>query len=82
MSGLELAWNFTKIGKDQSLFPQATIDAVRIADPADVCRAARALNDLSLAHGFRAAPAHDIAGKRTPVDADGQPLAKIGRAHV
>ena len=72
---LGLVWNHPKIGEDRSLFPQATIDAVRIADPADVRRAARALNDLSLAHGFRAAPAHDIAGKRTPVDADGQPLA-------
>src|SRR3546814_15158346 len=26
--------------------------------------------------GLRAAPAHDIADKRTPVDADGNPLAR------
>ena len=63
-------------GKDRSLFPQATLDSVRIFVPDGIRKAAEALNALSLAHGFRAAPAHDIAGKQTPVDIDGEPLAR------
>ena len=62
-------------GKDRSLFPQATLDSVRIFAPDGIRRAAEMLNDLAIAHGFRAAPAHDIAGKQTPVDIDGEPLA-------
>ena len=62
-------------GKDRSLFPQATLDSVRIFAPDGIRKAAEALNALSLSHGFRAAPAHDIAGKQTPVDTDGEPLA-------
>lgn len=34
-----------------------------------------ALHDIALECGLRAAPAHDIADKRTPVDADGNVLA-------
>ena len=51
------------------------IDSVRIGGPADVRRAAEALHRLALAAGMRAAPAHDIADKRTPVDHEGHILA-------
>ncbi|MFM6852609.1 MAG: helix-turn-helix transcriptional regulator, partial [Sphingopyxis sp.] len=37
--------------------------------------AAEALNAIAIECGMRAAPAHDIAGRRTPVDADGSLLA-------
>ena len=57
------------------LFPLAQVDAVRVANPADVRRAAQGLHDISISHGYRAAPAHDIADKRTPVDAEGNILA-------
>ena len=63
------------VAEDQSLFPQATLDSMRIAGPDDIRRAAQALNDVAIGHGFRAAPAHDIADKRTPVDAEGKILA-------
>ncbi len=53
------------------------VAAVRIADSADVRRAAEALNELSVnVANMRVAPAHDIADKRTPVDADGNILAR------
>ncbi|WP_225207377.1 helix-turn-helix transcriptional regulator [Novosphingobium huizhouense] len=52
-----------------------SIDQVRIGGPADVRRAAEALHAIALGCGMRAAPAHDIADKRTPVDADGNILA-------
>lgn len=58
------------------LLSQERIDAVRISDPADIRRAAEALNAIALEHGMRVAPAHDIAGKRTPVDAEGHNLAE------
>ena len=51
------------------------LDDVTIATPADIRRAATALADIAAEHGMRAAPAHDIADKRTPVDADGNILA-------
>lgn len=51
------------------------INSLRIRSAQDVRRAAEALHDLSMAAGMRAAPAQDIADKRTPVDADGNILA-------
>jgi len=57
------------------LFALANIDAVRIRDRGDVRRAAEALHAFAIDNGMRAAPAHDIAGKRTPVDAEGNILA-------
>jgi DNA-binding CsgD family transcriptional regulator len=57
-------------------FPVATINSVRIACPQDVRRAAEALHALALEQGMRAAPAHNIADKRTPIDADGNTLAR------
>ncbi|NBC38107.1 helix-turn-helix transcriptional regulator [Novosphingobium sp. FSY-8] len=52
------------------------VDAVRIAGPNDVRRAAEALNAIALRCGMHVAPAHDIADKRTPVDSDGNVLAR------
>ena len=49
---------------------------MRISAPEDIRRAAEALHEISMSYGLRAAPAHDIAGKRTPVDADGNVLAR------
>lgn len=57
-------------------FPVDTIDSVRIRCPEDVRRAAEALHALALEHGMRAAPAHNIADKRTPTDAEGNILAR------
>ncbi len=51
------------------------LEDVTIVTPADIRRAATALADIAAEHGMRAAPAHDIADKRTPVDADGNILA-------
>ena len=53
-----------------------SIDSVRISTPQDVRRAAEALHQIATGAGMRAAPAHDIADKRTPVDADGNILAR------
>jgi LuxR family quorum-sensing system transcriptional regulator CciR len=58
------------------LLSQANIDAVRVSGPADIRRAAEALHAIAMSCGMRAAPAHDIADTRTPVDADGNLLAK------
>ena len=58
-----------------SLLSQERIDAVRISAPEDIVRAARALHEIALGCGMRAAPAHDIADKRTPVDNEGHLLA-------
>jgi len=58
------------------LLSQERIDAVRITGPEDIRRAAEALHEISLECGMRAAPAHDIADKRTPVDAEGNVLAQ------
>lgn len=53
------------------------VDSVRISAPSDVRRAAEALNRIAVElTGMRAAPTHDIAGKRTPVDSDGNILAR------
>jgi LuxR family transcriptional regulator, quorum-sensing system regulator CciR len=54
---------------------QKNIDSVKIATPQDIRSAATALHEIAMACGMRAAPAHDIAGKQTPVDADGNLLA-------
>jgi LuxR family transcriptional regulator, quorum-sensing system regulator CciR len=60
-----------------SLFSLQSVDAVRISEPADVRRAAEALHRIAMdAANMRVAPAHDIADKRTPVDADGAILAR------
>ncbi|WP_340316014.1 helix-turn-helix transcriptional regulator [Rhizorhabdus argentea] len=58
-----------------SLLSQEKIDSVRITAPEDIRRAASSLHEIAMDLGMRAAPAHDIAGKRTPVDADGVLLA-------
>jgi len=52
-----------------------TIEAVRVSGREDVRRAAEALHLLAMAADMRAAPAHDIANKRTPVDHEGNILA-------
>lgn len=57
-------------------FPALPLDSVRIGCAQDVRRAAEALNTLALALELRAAPAHNIADKRTPIDADGNILAR------
>ena len=58
------------------MISQESINSVRIAAPQDVRPAAEALHALAMAAGMRAAPAQDIADKRTPVDADGNILAQ------
>ena len=57
------------------LLSQENIDAVRVASPDGIRAAAEALHRIAQEHGMRAAPAHDIADKRTPVDAEGNMLA-------
>jgi LuxR family transcriptional regulator, quorum-sensing system regulator CciR len=60
-----------------ALFSLENVDLVRISGPDDVRRAAEALHQIVLnATNMRVAPAHDIADKRTPVDADGAILAR------
>lgn len=60
-----------------SLLSLENIDAVRIVGMHDIRRAAEALHRISMDFAqMRAAPAHDIADKRTPVDADGNVLAR------
>ena len=59
-----------------SLLSQENIDAVRVTSPESIRSAAEALHRIAMECGMRAAPAHDIADKRTPVDADGNILAK------
>lgn len=59
-----------------ALIKQSDIDSVRISGPGDVRRAAEALHALAMGHDMRVAPAHDIADKRTPVDAEGNLLAR------
>lgn len=52
------------------------VDAVRIVDTSDVRRAAEALHRIAMDHAnMRVALAHNIADKRTPVDAQGNILA-------
>lgn len=50
--------------------------ATRIAGPDDIRRAGLALDGLAREYGFRAAPTHNIAEKRTPVDSEGNLLAR------
>lgn len=57
------------------LLSQRNIDAVRVASPEGIRAAAEALHRIAMECGLRAAPAHDIADKRTPVDAEGNILA-------
>lgn len=57
------------------LLSQENIDAVRVKSPETIRPAAEALHKIAMAFGMRAAPAHDIADKRTPVDAEGNMLA-------
>lgn len=53
------------------------VDAVRITNPDDVRRAAEALHKIAMGHAnMRVALAHNIADKRTPVDAQGNILAR------
>ncbi len=53
------------------------IEAVRIGGPEDIRPAAEALHRLSIeAANMRAAPSHNIADKRTPVDMAGAILAR------
>ncbi|MEP7349604.1 MAG: LuxR C-terminal-related transcriptional regulator [Sphingorhabdus sp.] len=52
------------------------IESVRIASPEDVRRAAEALHRLSMDAKMRAAPSHNIADKRTPVDVEGAIMAR------
>lgn len=59
------------------LFSRENVDLVRISGPNDVRRAAEELHRLSMdVAQMRAAPTHDIADKRTPVDANGAILAR------
>ena len=51
------------------------LDDVTVMTPDNIRSAATALAEIAADHGMRAAPAHDIADKRTPVDADGNILA-------
>ncbi len=51
------------------------LDTVRIHSPEEIEPAARAFHTFAMDHQFRVAPAHDIADKRTPVDAEGNILA-------
>lgn len=61
--------------RDPSLM--ALVDEVRIASPSDVRRAAEALHRIAMSlASMRVAPAHNIAEKRTPVDANGAILAQ------
>ncbi len=60
----------------QDLFSVARVESVHIRDRDDVRRAAEALHKIAAAYAMRAAPAHDIADKRTPVDAEGHILAE------
>jgi LuxR family quorum-sensing system transcriptional regulator CciR len=58
------------------LLTQEKIDAVRVSSPEGVRSAAEALHQIAMECGMRAAPAHDIADKRTPVDIEGSILAR------
>jgi len=57
------------------LLSQEKIDAVRVVSPEGIRAAAEALHRIAMECGMRVAPAHDIADKRTPVDAEGNLLA-------
>lgn len=59
-----------------ALLSQENIDAVRVTSPEKIRGAAEALHRIAAENGMRVAPAHDIADKRTPVDAEGNILAE------
>jgi LuxR family transcriptional regulator, quorum-sensing system regulator CciR len=59
-----------------ALLSQDKIDSVRISSPQDIRRAAVALHAIATSCGMVVAPAHDIADKSTPVDAEGNLLAR------
>jgi LuxR family transcriptional regulator, quorum-sensing system regulator CciR len=60
-----------------NLYSPEVLEAVRIKGAQDVRRAAEALHRFAMDSAqMRVAPAHDIADKRTPVDADGAILAR------
>lgn len=50
---------------------------MKITNTADIRRAAETLHDIANACGFRAAPAHNIAERRSPVDDKGHLLAQV-----
>ena len=52
------------------------LDAVRVVRPEDIRPAAEFLCDLAARRGLRVACAHDLTDKRTPVDGDGNVLAR------
>ncbi|GGC16979.1 hypothetical protein GCM10011371_00530 [Novosphingobium marinum] len=52
------------------------LEKVRVSGPDKIRAAASALSAIALDREMRAAPAHDIADKRTPVDIDGEVLAR------
>lgn len=51
------------------------LERVRIGSEEEIHSAAVILHEIAIKAGFRAAPAHDIADKRTPVDNEGNVLA-------
>ncbi len=57
------------------LITHERIEAVRVTSLKGIRPAAEALHAIALECGLRTAPAHDIADKRTPVDAEGNVLA-------
>ena len=65
------------LANDPVGFTIEDVDAVRVRTPQDVRPAAQALQRLAMDTAqMRVAVAHDIADKRTPVDADGANLAE------
>jgi LuxR family transcriptional regulator, quorum-sensing system regulator CciR len=52
------------------------LDAVKITRPEDIRAAAEFLRELAAQRGLRVACAHDLTDKRTPVDVDGNVLAR------
>jgi LuxR family transcriptional regulator, quorum-sensing system regulator CciR len=59
-----------------SLLSQDKIESVRISSPGDIRGAAEALQAIASACAMRVAPTHDIADKGTPVDVEGNVLAR------
>jgi LuxR family transcriptional regulator, quorum-sensing system regulator CciR len=63
--------------RDHQSISIENVDSVRIADPRDIRRAAEALHQIATeTANMRVAVAHDIADKRTPIDAEGSILAR------
>ncbi|MDE2620059.1 MAG: helix-turn-helix transcriptional regulator [Sphingomonadales bacterium] len=59
-----------------TVLSQEWVEATRIAGPDDIRRAAVALERFARDRGFRVAPTHNIAEKRSPVDLEGNLLAR------